>query len=75
MFAGKQRREYAAATPATSNLLGWQAGFTAGIIYELMCRGLRRDQLLELGGRGRTQDDDVAGEWVGHLGDVACVHC
>lgn len=48
MFAGKQRREYAAATPATSNLLGWQAGFTAGIIYELMCRGLRRDQLIEL---------------------------
>lgn len=45
MFAGKQRHEYAAATAPTRNLLGWQAGFTAGIIYELLRRGLRRDQL------------------------------
>ena len=34
--------------PATDNLLGWQAGLTAGIIAELMERGITRAQLAEL---------------------------
>ncbi len=48
MFVGKERREFAAATPVTRNMLGWQSGFTAGLIYELMRRGLRRSQLVEV---------------------------
>ena len=34
--------------PAVDNLLGWQAGLTAGIIAQLFERNILRDQLLTL---------------------------
>lgn len=40
VFTSQGSTHFAAATPATTNLLGWQAGFTAGIISEIMSRGL-----------------------------------
>ncbi len=38
----------AAETPATDNLLGWQAGLTAGIIAQLFKREIAREALLTL---------------------------
>ena len=38
----------AAEKPATDNLLGWQAGLTAGIIAQLFKREITREALLAL---------------------------
>lgn len=40
--------ELPAENPATENLLGWQAGLTAGIISQLVGRSITREQLLAL---------------------------
>lgn len=40
--------ELPAETPATENLLGWQAGLTAGIIAQLLQRDITRDALRTL---------------------------
>ncbi len=47
-FAGKKRKDFACITPSTTNLLGWQAGFTAGIVFELLRQGLGRIELSSL---------------------------
>ena len=40
--------ELPASKPATDNLLGWQAGLTAGIIAQLFEKNITREQLLNL---------------------------
>ena len=40
--------ELPASKPATDNLLGWQAGLTAGIIAQLFEKNITRQQLLGL---------------------------
>lgn len=42
---GRNRRQSFPAEGATTNLLGWQAGFTAGLVYHIMVRNLLRSDL------------------------------
>lgn len=48
VFTSHGRTDFAATTAATTNLLGWQAGLTAGIISEIMSRGLQLSDLRDL---------------------------
>lgn len=48
IFTSSGCHDFAAATPPTANMLGWQAGFTAGIISEIMTRGITLSALKEI---------------------------
>lgn len=54
---------YAPAHPATGNLLGWQAGLTAGIVYMLLNKGITHDMLPALGTDAWSQIMDEALMW------------
>lgn len=45
LFANNSRSDYPTGGRATGNLLGWQAGFTAGVIKEIMCKGIKKGEL------------------------------
>ena len=48
LFFKKSRKDFTSSGFTTSNLLGWQAGFTAGLIEEIMSKGMGKEELATL---------------------------
>ena len=48
LYRGDQRSTHGTATTDTRNRLGWQAGFTAGLLYAMLLLDITRDSLAAL---------------------------
>ena len=60
VFVGKEHYHFASPDTKVENWLGWQSGFSAGLVYQILLAGITRDQMASLDAETVKQMVDAA---------------